>query len=162
MPAYCALADLEVRFTAERVAQVFSVQSADGSTTGVADAASVLAACNDVTARISSRLGGVYVVPFVAPIDDVILDLACDMAMWVGIRRRPEFVTQERFRPYADLYKDATAQLEDIRTDKARISAAKVPANAGGVDSYTTPDAATPFYFQPDPNDPRKHGMQGF
>lgn len=143
--AYHTQADLESRYTAERIAELYSVQAPDGSTTGVADATALAATIADVDAEIDSILGGVFTIPL-APVDPVLVGIACDLNPWTAIKRRPAMLADARNRPYLDRYTDAIAKLKEIRNGERVISATKAGANVGGEVANDQPITET-FYF---------------
>lgn len=133
--AYCTTADLEARYTAERVAQVFSVQAADGTTAGTADSSAVTAACADASAWVAQFLIGVHAsqMPF-ATVPDVVKMYACDVAMFFGMRRRPNNLGKKIEEiPYGHEFLLARDGLKMVREGLLRIDKDSSPANAGGM-----------------------------
>lgn len=159
--AYHTQDDLEDRWTAERIAEIYSVQATDGTTTGEADATAVAAMVADVDAEIDSILGGVFDTPL-SPVDPLITAIACDMNPWRGIQRRPAMMVDARNQPYKLLHDEAIAKLRDIRDGKRIISANHVAANVGGevIDTYNV-EGAQPHYFTRDPST-GEGGLGGF
>src|SRR5579859_8066607 len=89
---YVTQTDLDARYTSERVAQVFSIQLADGSSTGNADGPSLTATIIDASGELEELLGVTHVVPFAAPYDPAIVEIVCAFAMYRGTaQRRPEY-----------------------------------------------------------------------
>jgi hypothetical protein len=154
--------DLESAFTAERVAEVFSVQAADGSTTGVADATSLAYSIRMGSAEAARLLiGAGYDVEAMdaTTCPDTIKQLVLPLVMHNGMRRRPEYMGKPIADvPYHEEWKQARADLKDLREAKQRVSAATPPANVGGqvrTNAYTT---VQPFTFLGDP----RTGTGGF
>jgi phage gp36-like protein len=147
--AYHAQADLEARWTTERIAEIFSEQASDGSTTGEVNAASLDAAIADSDAEIDSILGGVFTTPFEDDdVDPMIVTLACDMTPWNGCRRRPVLLGQPSASMYEKMYDRAISILKEIREGKRIISSNRTASNVGGeVVSDSHVEDATPHYF---------------
>jgi hypothetical protein len=164
MSAYVDQADLESMFTVERVAEVFSVQAVDGSTTGVADAATLDGCIRMGCAEIDRILMPVHDLtgPAFSTKPDTLKSLAGIMVMHRGTLRRPEYASDPKKSPYYEDWKQAREDLKEIRTSLQRLSPAQDPANVGGMVSSSNPVEAQPFYFLPNPKDPTRGGMQGF
>lgn len=131
---YCTQSDLEARYTAERVAEVFSVQDADGATSGTASGAAVVTACTDASAKVASYLIGVHsdAMNF-GSVPELVKYHACAIAMYLGMRRRPEIgAMKAETVPYYRDAQDAVAELKLIREGILRVSKDLKPANAGG------------------------------
>lgn len=160
--AYHTQDDLEARWTAERIAEIYSVQASDGSTTGEADATAVAAMIADVDAEIDSILGGVFDTPFTGTIDPILTAIACDMNPWRGIQRRPAMLADARNQPYKVLHDEAIAKLREIRDGKRILSSARNAENTGGevVDTYNV-EGAQPHYFTRVPST-GEGGLGGF
>ena len=155
MAVYVVLADVESRFTKERVAEVFSTQAADGSTPGTADATAFLAAATDASAEFEEILGVTYVTPFVTPFDAAIVEIVAVFTMFRGARlRRPEYATGDAKTtgPYDADYRLALQRAFDLRDNKRRLTNQAIkPATVGGAQTIYLPDAVKPGYFLPNP-----------
>lgn len=159
--AYIVQTDLESRFGAERVAQIFQIQNSDGTTTGNADGPSLTATIADAGAELEELLGVVYVVPFAqvgGAYDQAIMEIVSVFTMYRGsLLRRPEYTTEGRVAasPYAQAYRQALARCQEIKEGKRRLTnQALKPANVGGQLVNSNPSDVNPyFYFLPNPVD---------
>lgn len=168
-PAYTTQVLLERRFTKERVAQLFSIQQDDGSSTGVVDAATLDACIADASAEFDSILGPVFPMPLsqVGGVwDPVIVEIVSIFTMYRGGSLRPEFTSvvgqATKVRPYADEYKDALARCKEIKSGQRRLAGnAPPPKNQGGEVIVNNPSPnADPMYFWP--NSDGTGGASGF
>jgi phage gp36-like protein len=150
---YVQQADLEVRFTAERVAEVFSVRASDGSTTGVADDASMHVAALDATTEVNEKLAPVYATPFVAPLPASVVEIVAIITMWRGMVRRPEFLTEKNSKPYEMQYRDARTRLQELHDGTSKLDERYRAANSGGAVVNENVETARPFYFTANPDD---------
>lgn len=149
-PLLVAQSDVEDRFGVERVAQIFSTQSPDGSMSPTATTTAVNAAIRDAGAMFNSMMVDAgYVIPLVSPIPDVVIAIICDLVPWLGIRRRPEFAADKSNVVYLDAFREARATIQKIRDGKQRLNVALVPTNQGGELTLMNPVAAQPKYFEP-------------
>lgn len=168
-PAYTTQVLLERRFTKERVAQLFSIQQDDGSSTGVVDASTLDAVIADASAEFDSIIGTVFPMPLSqvnGTWDPVIVEIVSVFAMYRGGSLRPEFAMVlgrgEKVRPYADEYKDALARCKEIKSGQRRLAGnAPPPKNQGGEVVVNNPSPnADPMYFWPDSTG--RGGASGF
>lgn len=149
-------ADLEFAYTAERVAEVFSVQAADGSTTGEADADSLAYAIRMGSAEAARMLiGAGYDVESMDAdsCPDTIKQLVLPLVMFAGMRRRPEHTVKPPEQvPYFQDWKQARADLKELREARQRVSADIKPANVGTTHSTSAHTSVQPFTFLADPS----------
>lgn len=146
--------DLELQFTPERVAQIFSVQDADGASAGTVDAATLAYVIRMASAETFELLYAVTnaQMPFAtADIPDTVKEITGIFVMYRGMMRRPEYATVKDSNPYAEAYKLAVGRLEKMRDNRARVNETK-PSNAGGEFTSGTPLNVQPFYFNQDPS----------
>lgn len=152
--SYCTQVDLEARFTAERVAEVFSVATSSGETTGTADSTAVAAAITDACAWVGQFLIGIHQsqMPF-GTIPPVVKMYACDATMFFGMRRRVEHRGKKpEETPFYFEFSMAQAGLKQVREGLLRIDKDLPPANTGGSVASSTPPTLKPHFFVPDPS----------
>lgn len=157
-PPYVDQSQLELRFSAERVAQLFSVQAADGSDSGAVDTATLNAIIVDASAEFDSLIGVEFPMPLVqvsGAWDPVLVEIVCIFVMFRGASRRPEYGgnDQKKLNPYEKEYQLALKRCVEIKEGKRRLAGnTPRPANQGGEVLNTNPDGITPYwYFWPDP-----------
>lgn len=171
-PAYVALADLEIRFTAARVAQVFSSPGVDGSDSGVVDTDALNLTIADASAEFDEVAGTVFPMPFAqvdGAWDPAIIEIVSIFVMYRGTAlRRPEYSGDGRkLSPYEKEYEKAMKRCKEIKEGKRRLvgvngAAAAVPANTGGQRSNTNPTGIKPYhYFSPSPTGTGNSGSNG-
>lgn len=129
--AYITLDDLVARYGEQEMLDV-----ADRDRDGVADQSVLDAAIGDAGRDVDGQIGGRYAVPLVDP-PELIRRLACQLARYYLHFQPPEHVRAG--------YKDALAQLADIRDGVVTIDAP--PASGGGVVSKRTQGRAMPPVF---------------
>ncbi len=162
MAGYGVQLDVEARFGADRVGQLFSSINADGSTTGVVDSAAFAAAAQDAKAEIDRVLGTVYPLPFLPdPVtglyDATLIEVWSVITMFKGLLRRPEFwVGDKGF--LETQYKVTLGILRDLQTSKSLLTTTAKPINVGAVIVTESP---TDYYFIIDPDD-GSGGMDGY
>lgn len=113
---YATTKDLADRFTQ---AELDQVADADGD--GLADAEPVARALADADAEIDSALIGRYALPLAAPVPELLVRIACDLAREALHADRPTEVIQDRA-------KVARALLADIAAGRRRFDVAAAPA----------------------------------
>ncbi len=147
--------DLVQQFTAERVAEVFSVQDSSGATTGIADATALAYAIRMGSAEAERVLLGAYgsVMPFTAPYPDTLKQLVGPLVMHAGFKRRPEYRGKPQESPYFEDWKQARTDLDQLRIAMQRLSKELQPANTGVSVKQTRPATITKGgYFNADGN----------
>lgn len=152
--------DLESAFTAERVAEIFSVQAADGSTTGI-DPNSLAYAIRMGSAEVARLLiGAGYDVEAMTEVTcpDTIKQLALPIVMHQGMLRRPEYMSDPKKSPYYEAWVQARKDLDELRKAYQRIAKDTPPANVGGQVTSNAHTAVQPFTFLGDP----RTGKGGF
>lgn len=157
-PSFDIQAELEAEYTAERVAQIFSVQAVDGSTTGVVDSASLQRCARMAWAELTQLLFPVYTEAELDALPDAVMELWGVLTVYRGLRRRPEYRGDPKAIPMRDDYLDARKRLEAMRDARARISPTVTPKNAGGQVRTSAPEASQPFMF----NGNQSTGCGGF
>lgn len=162
-PLYVTQADLEARFTAERVAEFFSVLSGDGSSTGVVDPDSLEAAITDACAEFDEIVSTEYLAAFEVPYEPSIVEIVSIFAMFRGVMRRPEYSSWSKpdLRPYERDYIAAVKRAKEIKSGERRLSRTLDAANVGGKLINFAPEAVQPAYFSPNPTT-GEGGMQGY
>jgi hypothetical protein len=151
MSAYITQADLVAQFTAERVAQVFSVQSPDGSSTGAVDSTSLNWCIEKGSAEVDEVLFSIHSSDHLAVVPDPVKEIAGVFVMYRGMLRRPEYRGDLNNLPYRQDYLDARERLMKMREAYLRISRDHSPANVGGLYATGLPESVGPFVFSPDP-----------
>lgn len=146
-PSFDIQTELEAEFTAERVAQVFSVQSVDGTTTGAVDSSSLQRCARMAWGEVTQLLFPVYTEDQLDPVPDAVMEVWGIFTMYRGLRRRPEYNGDPKAIPMRDDYLDARKRLDAMRDARARISADETPANAGGSYHNHHPEPTQPFTF---------------
>lgn len=166
---YVTLADCVARFTAERVAEIFSVNGADGSSTGSADTTAFAAAATDASAEFDEVVRVTYggSMPFQGPpYDPAIVEIVAIFTMRRGALRRPEYKPSAKANegPFQCEYAAAMLRCKEIKEGARRLAVDTnaSPANSGGEVVTTNDPSARPFYFIADPSDPTRGGMVGF
>lgn len=166
---YVTSDDCVARFGAERVAQFFCAQSADGSTDGTVDSTAFLAAATDASAEFDEIVRTTYgaSMPFQGPpYDPAIVEIVCIFTMRRGALRRPEYksVDKNKAGPFQEEYDAAQLRAQEIKRGERRLAVDTLarPANSGGEVVNTNVVGARPFYFTPNPSDPSTGGMFGF
>jgi phage gp36-like protein len=152
MSTYVTQADLEAQFTAERVAQVFSVQAADGSTTGSVDSTSLNWCIAKASAEVDEVLFGIHSAADLATVPDTIKEIAAVFTMYRGTLRRPEYRGDLKSLPYRQDYEDARDRLMKMREAYLRMSRDYPPANVGGQYTTSLPESVGSFVFNADPS----------
>jgi hypothetical protein len=145
--------DLEESFSAERVAEVFSVQAADGSTTGIADADALAFAIRMGSAEVARLLiGAGYAIEDMdaTTCPDTIKQLALPIVMHRAMLRRPEHLKDPKSSLYFEAWQQARADLKELREAKQRVAAATPPANVGGEIATNNHTSVQPFTFLAD------------
>lgn len=165
-PPYTNQASLIARFTAERVAQLFSVQGVDGSDSGAIDTDALAATIADAEAEFESIIGPVY--PSIQQVngqwDPIVTYIVSVFAMYLGIARRPEYLGGKGENPYAAAYKHALMWMDEIKSGKRRLMGTTAASlNRGGeILSINPTDTIAPyFYFSPNPRT-GEGGSSGF
>lgn len=146
-------ADLEAMFTAERVAEVFSVLDATGATSGAVDATSLAFAIRMGSAEAERILMGAYgsSFPFTSTTcPDTLKQLVGPLVMHVGMLRRPAMMARPKDSPYYEAWAQARVDLKEMREGLQRLSKADLPANVGGQVSNGNPTSSQPFVFVAD------------
>lgn len=140
--------DLEMQFSKERVAQVFSVQDSSGNNTGVVDPTTLTYAIQMGSAEAVRILIGAYgdAMPFVAPFPDTLKQLVGPLVMHAGFKRRPEYNGKPEESPYFQDWKQARADLEKLRTSAQRLDTTR-PGNVRAVVQTSRPDGFEGGYF---------------
>lgn len=158
---YVTQADLVARFTAEKVAQLFSVQQPDASDSGAVDSTAFTAIAGDAGTEFEEIMGTEFDVPFAAEsgggYDPAIVEIVAIFTMFRAASRRPEYsAADHKSAPYAREYHLALTRCHDIKAGKRRLVGAnrKLAANTGGQTKSNQPDGIAPyFYFVHNPND---------
>lgn len=153
--------DLEKAFTPEKVAEVFSVQQGDGSSSGAADAAALTYAIRMGTAEIERVILGAYAgkLDYIATTcPDTLKQLVLPCVMHQGMLRRPEFMRDPKQSPYFEVWKQAREDAKGLREGYQRIAANVDPANVGGQITNSAPTVRKPHTFLADP----RTGKGGF
>jgi hypothetical protein len=153
MSTLVSQADLEAMFTAERVAEVFCVQTVAGGTTGVVDSTSLTMAIRMGSAEAERVIMGAYGSSFPYTADtcpDTLKQLVGVLVMHQGMLRRPDCMAKPDKSPYFEAWKQARADLKDLREGFQRLSTTDLPANVGGQVSNHNPTTSQPFFFVPD------------
>lgn len=148
-------ADLEAMFTAERVAEVFSVHDATGASTGIVNATALTMAIRMGSAEAERVLMGVYGAHF--PYDsttcpDTLKQLVGILVMHQGMLRRPDCMASPSKSPYFESWKQARADLKELREGLQRLSKTDTPANTGGQIKHNAPSSVQPFTFVGNPH----------
>ncbi len=150
MSAYVDQSDLELQFTAQRVAQVFSVQASDGSTVGTVDADSLAYAIRMGSTIADRILIGAYAasMPFPEPYLDALKQCVGPLVMHEGMIRRPEyFGTDVKTLPYHAAACQAREDLKEMRNAIQRLDLTIKPANVGGQLTTSQPSNQQPWTF---------------
>lgn len=143
-------ADLEAMFTAERVADVFSVRDATGESTGEVDSASLTMAIRMGSAEAERVIMGAYASSFpytAATCPDTLRQLVGILVMHQGMLRRPGMIAAPETSPYFKVWQQARADLKELREGFQRLSTTDLPANVGGQVANHLPVAQRPFTF---------------
>lgn len=115
------------------MAEVFSTQASDGSSTGAVDSATLAWCIEKASAEADEMLFGIYTTAQLTTVPDSVKEIVAVFAMYKGMLRRPEHRgTESKNIPFRQDYLDARARLVDIRKNFGRISATVDPANSGG------------------------------
>lgn len=141
--------DLELQFGAERVAEIMSVVASDGSSTGAANA-TVLA--------YAIRMGSAEAMRVLLPVygryswdsttcPDTLKQLVGILVMHAGALRRPEYARKIEESPYFGSWKQARADLKDLRDAYQELDKAQPPANSGGQIATNAHPDVRPFTF---------------
>lgn len=151
---YVTQANLEARFGAERVAQLFSIQQSDGSFTGSADAPSLTQTIIDASAELEEVLGVEFVIPFAVDgsgnYDPAIVEITSVFTMYRGMMRRPEYQGDKQgSAPYEQEYARALKRCTEIKEDKRTLvgQSRQTPANVDGQTTNTNPTDVTPYHY---------------
>jgi len=147
--AYVTQAILEANFSVERVAQFFSAQATDGSTTGAVDAATMAAVIASATDEVNELLIGVTVLPFVT-VPGPVTEITGIYAMYRASLRRPEYMIDPKRSPFRQQYEDARSRLDSIRKGYMRVSSSEPPKNVGGSIANYLPESIQPNVFLSD------------
>lgn len=152
MSAYTDQATLEEQFSAERVAEIFCVQVADGSTTGATDATTLARCIAYASAEVDEVLRGVYTVEQLATPSDSVIEITGIFTMYRGSLRRPEYQREPDKSPFYALARFARERLEKMRVAQSRMKPTEEPANVGGQLASQSPVTPAPFTFLSDPS----------
>lgn len=150
MYAFVDQSDLELMFTVERVAQVFSVQAADGSTSGTADPTRIAHAIrmgSAEAARILMPVNDMAGPSFTTPLPDTLKQLVGPLVMHWGAMSRPEYNGDPKTSPYQAAWEQARKDLKEVREAYQRLAKDQKPANIGGQIAMHAPLAVQPFTF---------------
>lgn len=170
-PPYVTQADLEKRFTRQRVAQIFSIQQSDGSDSGAVDSDTLAAIIADASAEFDSilltvfttltQVGGLW--------DSTIVECVSVFVMYRGTSQlRVEYAANgTKLSPYEKDYLAAVKRVKEIKAGERRLAGlngvtTQVPANTGGENTSENPSGIRPFrYFWPSPDGSENSGSNG-
>lgn len=130
--AYATIADLVLRFTELEIAQLTDVESRDTIQTAVAQAA-----LDDAAGEIDSYINGVYAVPIVGIIPQLLVACNLDIARYRLYNINPTEIV--RFH-----YLDAVAWLKQVASGRTRLPIA--PISSGSINSgFSSSSPASAF-----------------
>lgn len=161
MSAWVDQTDLEKAFSAERVAEVFCVQDAQGVSSGTPDNAVLAYAIRMGTAEIERLILGPYAGQLeytAADCPDTLKQLVLPCVMHQGQLRHPDFMKDPKTSPYFEAWKQAREDTKALRDGYQRIAAGVKPANVGGQIMQSSPTNQRPHTFVADP----RTGRGGF
>lgn len=156
---YVTQSDLETMFGADRVAQVFTAVSLDGSSTGIVDPDRIAQAITMASAEFDGLMIGAYPSPWTQPYPPLVVRYVAILTMHQGMLARPECSAMQRENvPYYNDWAQARDDIKELRKGLMRVNAETKPAqiSKAGVYRPASSTAPTPSYF----NGP--NGMGGY